>query len=244
MNREEFLHKLPPIEELKESGLKILVLIISRKDGEKAEKFLRERHFLIQYSCMAEGTLGSDISDILGFGSTDKTVLLCVAPGFRIKTALPEIADGLSMHKAGKGIAFTIPLVGMSIPEIPSPKIAHAKELLKDIEKEVDKMYRKITHSIILAIINEGFSEELVEAAKLAGAKGGTIINARGTGTDDAVKFFGINVQSEKEIVAILTRRGKRQAIIDKINDSFGVDCPARGIIVSVPVDGVAGIED
>ena len=244
MDREEFLNKLPPIEELKKSGLKILMIVINRKDGEKAEKFLRDRHFHIQYSFMAEGILGSDILDILGFGSTEKTVVMCLAPGYRIKAALPEIADGLSLNKEGVGIAFTMPINGMIVPEALSPQISQAKELLKDIENEVDKMNHEITHSIVFAIINQGFSEELVEAAKRAGAKGGTILNAYTTGTEDAVKFFGLNVHSEKEIVVILTNREKKQAIMDKINDSFGAVSPAHGVIVSVPVDGVVGIQE
>ena len=244
MHKAELLKKLFPIEELKKSGLKILAIIINRTDGERAERFLRERHFHIQYSCMAEGTLGSDILDMFGFGSIDKTVLLCVAPGFRINIALPEIVYGLSLNKPGKGIIFTIPLIGVGIPDIPSPRIAFAKGLLKDMENEVDKMNHEITHSIILAIINQGFSEELVEAAKLVGAKGGTILNARRTGTEDAVSFFGLNVQSEKEIVAILTHREQKQAIMDELNHSYGIVSPAHGIIVSIPVDGVVGLED
>lgn len=234
---------LSSLDGLSKGGIKMLVTIVNRADGDKTTKFLRERHFHFQFTCMAEGTQGSDILDMLGLDSVDKTVVFCISPGIHINEVLPELIEKLNLKKAGKGIAFTIPLVGFSIPAISPEKQAHLEQWQSNIETEVDKMNDNITHSIILTLINHGHSEELVKAAKAAGATGGTVINARHTGAEDAVKFFGLSVQAEKEMVAILTKRGEKQAIINVINKSFGLNSPARGIVLSLPVDGVFGME-
>ena len=246
MNNQSGLNNnLPTLEELQKNGIKMLVVIVNRADGDKATKFLREQHFYFQFTCMAEGTQGSDILDMLGLGSVDKTIIFCISSGFRINAALPRVEEGLKLRRAGKGIAFTVPLLGVSLPElaIKSERISLISQLLEKLESEVDKVNNSTTHSIILALVDQGNSEELVEAAKAAGAKGGTVVNARRIGGDEVVKFFGLTVQEEKEIVAILTPRENKQVIMDTINESFGVNSSARGIILSVPVDGVVGIE-
>ena len=59
-------------------------------------------------------------------------------------------------------------------------------------------------YEMIFAIVNTGYTEEVMEAVKACGATGGTIINARGTANHEAEKFFGISISSEKEIVMII----------------------------------------
>ena len=61
---------------------------------------------------------------------------------------------------------------------------------------------------LIITIINRGFSEDVVDAAKSAGAQGGTVLHARGTGVHEAEKFFGISIQPEKEMVLTLVPSG------------------------------------
>jgi len=242
MNHDYFLHNFPPIGELDKSGIKALVIIVNRHDGVKTTKYLREMHFHLQFSCMAQGTSGSEIMDLLGLDSIDKAAVLCVSPGFHIDKALPQLTEKLHLKKAGRGIAFTIPLTGVTMPDISSHIKERSKKWLKNMEDEVYHMIETITHNVIISVVNKGYSEELMKAAKAAGAKGGTIINARRTGIEDAVKFFGISLQDEREIVAILTKKESRQAITNAINDSFGMNSQAHGIIFSLPVDSIVGV--
>lgn len=233
---------IPSFEDIHNHGLKMLIVIVNRSDCEKVVKFLRERHFHFQLVCLAQGTAGFEILDLLGFGTTDKAVVLCIAPDFRISDVFSKLADEFKLSRHGKGIAFTIPLLGMAIPAVPSARQEFAKQWQENIEKEVDKMNNDITHSVIITVLNEGYSEELIEKAKAAGAKGGTILNARSTGTEDVVKFFGVSVQAEREIVAILVNRENKSDIMEVLNASYGVSSQARGIVLSLPVDGVAGL--
>ena len=103
-------------------------------------------------------------------------------------------------------------------------------------------MKNQFTHEVIFCIVNSGFSEAVMDAAKKVGAKGGTIINARGTAGKEAEKFFGISVQDEKEIVMILTSAECKSAILEKLYEEVGLNSAGQGIAFSLPVDGVVGL--
>ena len=96
---------------------------------------------------------------------------------------------------------------------------------------------------LIVVIVNNGFSELVMQAAKEKGATGGTVIHGRGTGTDEAEKFFGITITPEKEMVLILVESSLKADIMKEVCKRAGLSTPGHGISFSLPVDGVVGIE-
>ncbi|MDY6387455.1 MAG: P-II family nitrogen regulator [Fibrobacter sp.] len=97
-------------------------------------------------------------------------------------------------------------------------------------------------HEVIFCIVNTGFSETVMEAAKDAGARGGTILNARGTANKEAESFFHIAVQPEKEIVMILVDAKIKDAVLHALYQKAGLDTMGQGIAFSLPVDNVVGL--
>lgn len=97
-------------------------------------------------------------------------------------------------------------------------------------------------YDLIITIVNRGFADEVMSAAKKASAFGGTVINARGTGTHELKEFFGAPIQPEKELVLILTEKEKRNDIMTAICKYAGLEKEGMGISFSLPVDAVAGI--
>jgi type III secretion system FlhB-like substrate exporter len=96
---------------------------------------------------------------------------------------------------------------------------------------------------VILCILNSGFSEEAMDAAKKAGARGGTIMHGRGTASKEAEKLFNITIQPEKEIVMILVKSEIRDKIMKSLYDAVGVNTQAQGIAFSMPVEDTIGIQ-
>lgn len=94
---------------------------------------------------------------------------------------------------------------------------------------------------LILTIVNRGFADEVMDAARDAGATGGTVLYARGTGTREAEKFFGITIQPEKEVVLILASKEQRNPIMQAVCKHVGLDSAGHGISLSLPVDEVVG---
>ena len=98
-------------------------------------------------------------------------------------------------------------------------------------------------YEVIFCIVNEGFSEVVMEAARRGGARGGTVLRARGTANIDAEKFFGISVSPQKEIVMILCGASIRNDIMHALYSTCGLDTPGHGIAFAMPVDAVAGLK-
>ena len=95
---------------------------------------------------------------------------------------------------------------------------------------------------VVLCILNKGFSDVAMDAARAAGARGGTIMHGRGTASKDAEKLFNITIQPEKEIAMILVAGEIRDAVLKALYDAVGVNTEAQGIAFSLPVDNVIGI--
>ena len=97
-------------------------------------------------------------------------------------------------------------------------------------------------YQAILCIVNSGFSETVMAAAIECGAKGGTVINARGTAKEETEKLFNISIHPEKEIVIILATNDISDAILHAVYKACWLNTPGQGIAFTVPVDDVIGI--
>ena len=97
-------------------------------------------------------------------------------------------------------------------------------------------------YEAIFAIVNSGYAEDVMDVARKAGARGGTIINARGVVNETAASFFGITMHSEKEIVMIVAPRNLKDDILNSVYKEMGMDKKARGIAFSLPVSDTAGL--
>ena len=107
----------------------------------------------------------------------------------------------------------------------------------KIIKKESD-----FSHDLIMAVVNHGYSDDLVNSAREAGASGGTVINARAQAHEGVVNFFGISVKEEKDIILLLVNREKKVSIMKALSEAHGLNSKANGIVFSLPVDGVMGM--
>ncbi len=99
-------------------------------------------------------------------------------------------------------------------------------------------------YEVIMCIVNSGFSDAVMDAAREFGAKGGTVIRARGTANAEAEKLYGIAIQPEKEIVMILVDATIKADILHALYKAVGLKTPGQGIAFSMPVDDVVGLAE
>ena len=97
-------------------------------------------------------------------------------------------------------------------------------------------------HEVIFCIVNSGFADEVMNAAREFGASGGTVLRARGTANPDAEKLFNIAIQPEKEIVMILVDAKIKDDILHALYKAVGLNTPGQGIAFSMPVESVVGL--
>ena len=100
----------------------------------------------------------------------------------------------------------------------------------------------KFEHQVVICIVNNGFADEAMDAARDVGARGGTVLSARGTANLEAEKAFQIQIQPEKEMIMILVDDAIKDDVLRALYRSVGTHTPAHGIAFSMPVDGVVGI--
>ncbi len=105
-------------------------------------------------------------------------------------------------------------------------------------------MDNKTKYEAVFCVINAGFSETVMLAARKAGATGGTILKGRGTTSSDAEKTFGITIQPEKEVVIILVPQAIKDDVLRSIYASAGLESESHGIAFSVPVAAAVGLDE
>ncbi len=97
-------------------------------------------------------------------------------------------------------------------------------------------------HEVIFCIVNAGFSEAVMDAAREVGARGGTVLHASGTANTEAEKLFGITIQPEKDVVMILVNSDIRDAVLHALYNSVGLKTAGQGIAFALPVQDVVGL--
>jgi len=231
----------PPAETAK---LKMVFFIVDWHRANVVSNVCIEEKVRFHFTSKARGTANSDILDILGIGSTEKAVITCLEQEVGVPVLLKEARKKLKSYGPGAGIAFTVPLSAINDPVllIFKQSILKNEKIAEESIGEGANMSDKITHDLVLCIVNHGNSDEVMNTARAAGATGGTVLNARGTAHQGAVKFFGVSVQDEKELILILTKRDKKVGIMEAVCKTHGLNSEAQGIILALPVDNVMGL--
>lgn len=221
-------------------SMRLLVLICAPKPANKAAKLFHQGAIPVQYKLNGEGTASSEIMDMLGLGSSDKSILISTLPKHFADIMLLKLRRELRLGRQNTGIAFTIPISGASGSILRMLHQLHEKSnsnMRKDDINLTDNKY-----SLIAAIINRGYSGEVMDVARAAGARGGTIINSRRIGTEEAASFWGLNVLDEKEILLIIATNEGKKKIMTEISEKCGITSDANGLVISLPVDNVIGL--
>ncbi|MDR2662185.1 MAG: hypothetical protein LBC31_04230 [Treponema sp.] len=222
--------------------LDFVIFILDWSNSKEITEILEESHVRFHFICKGRGTASSEILDLLGIGSSEKAVVICLEQNVMVPVLLKRVSKSLGLHNPGAGIAFTIPLSGINKPLLQVFKESIHKNISEEEKKETRKMSQK-KHDLVVIVANQGFSEDLMACAREAGASGGTVINARGLAHQGPVKFFGISVQDEKEIITILTNKDRRLPIMQAVSRRFGIASKAQGIVFSLPAENITGLD-
>ena len=219
------------------SEVYMMVTVIDRKDTERFLEFYAGRQADVQIVALGKGTAGSEILDYLGLEDAEKAVALSVVTGDVWQTIKKGLRQKFRIDVPGTGIAFTVPV----------SSIGGKRELLflldgQDFEKGEETVLKDTAHELIVVIANQGYNEMVMDAARRAGAGGGTVLHARGTGMKRAEKFLGVSLVSEKELVLIVAKTEKKNAIMQAVMQGAGMDTKAKAIVFSLPVTDTAGL--
>lgn len=218
-------------------SLYMMTTIVDRKIANKYVDLYRENDLHVMFLTLGLGTATNDILDYLGLDNPEKAVAFSILLEDSWLEIKKQLQKKLQIDAPGGGIAFITPL--SSIGGKKALQFLLEKE---DYQKQEESTLKNTTHELIIVISEQGYTNLIMDAARAAGAHGGTIIHAKGTGMEAAEKFMGVSLAAEKEIIFIVTKTEEKNAIMQAIMKEAGLDSKAKAITFSLPVTDTAGL--
>lgn len=219
--------------------MQMLVSIVERGKGTKLTELYREYRVIHHLQAAGHGTAASHLMDTLGFGTTERDIILSYAPKAAVERLMGHLKDDDRAQLNAPGIACSLNLSGMTAI------LAVGLSRLDETEPERGEqiLEQSSRHSLILVSVNQGYTDAVMDTARAAGAKGGTVIRARWTGADTVGKFVGITLQEEKEVLAIVASHRERNRVMEDIDKNHGLKTEAQATVISLPIDHTARLD-
>ena len=207
------------------TDMKLLLTIVDRDHGEGIVAITKRAGARGGTILLGRGTAQRWLMQVLGLGDPRKDIVITLLSTDTLHAVEKELRTDPWVSSKVRGVSTVLDvslLVRCASSSVFQPKGAPMSAS---------------THEHISVIVNAGFADDVMAAARKAGATGGTIINARGTGREEDVKFFGITIVPEKELLLILTTRETAPAILDAIRTQPYLTEPGMGIAFCMPVE-------
>ncbi len=218
-------------------NLFLMTTIVDRKVAKKYSELYKENEQHVMFVTLGSGTAANEILDYLGLENTEKAVIFSMQEESAWEKIKKQLQQKLKIDAPGGGIAFTIPL-----SSIGGKKTLQFLLEGQDYQKEEESTLKDTVHELIVVIADQGNIELIMDAARGAGAYGGTVIHAKGTGMEQAEKFMGVSLAAEKEMIFIVTRKEQKNEIMRAIMKKAGLNSRAKSIVFSLPVTDTAGL--
>lgn len=219
------------------SKLYLMTTIINRNLAKKFLKLYDEEGLQVMLFTLGAGTAAGDILDYLGLEATEKAVIFTVLEEGRWFATKKDLQRKFQIDAPGGGIAFIVPL-----SSIGGKKTLQFLTANQEFQKEEESVLKETVHELIVVIANQGYIELVMDAARGAGAYGGTVIHAKGTGMEQAEKFMGVSIAAEKEMIFIVAKKEQKNEIMKAVMEQAGLDSKAKSIVFSLPVTDTAGL--
>ena len=183
---------------------------------------------------LGHGTAVQSMLDLLGIESTEKRVIMTVANPEKTRKFIKEMRRQVYIGIPGHGIIMAVPI----------KSVGGGKTLayLNNGEQQPARYTPELSnrYELIVIVANEGRTDQVMNAARAAGATGGTVLHGKGTGSQN-IKFYNVSIAAEKEVILMVAQNDRKAAIMQSVLHHAGPDSEAGAILFSLPVSEVAG---
>lgn len=211
---------------------KLLIVVTRHGAGDRVARVAREAGARGGTILTGRGCAASRLLQLLCLADTEKDLVFVLAPRADMPAIVSAVRRSPDVFRKSTGIGIVLDVNAivrsawqMAAPQAPDPE----GEAMKETTAR-----GPAGHQLIFAIVNAGYADDLMAAARAAGAGGGTILKARGTGTEADASFFGITIVPEKEVLLVLARDDAAPAIFEAVRTAPCLEEPGSGIIFSV----------
>ena len=219
------------------SGIYMLMTVVKRSVGKRILDLYQKDNLDVNLCMLAKGTATSEMLGCFGMEANEKMVTLSIITEDTWKEVKRDLEQEIQIDVPGTGIAFL-----MSLSSIGGGRTLRFFVDGQTFEKEEESVMKDTTYELIVVVANHGYTEEVMDAAREMGARGGTVLHAKGTGFKKAEKFLGVSIVDEKEMIFIVTKSTEKNKIMKSIMEKAGLSSEAKSVVFSIPVSDVAGL--
>lgn len=217
--------------------LNFVISVVDRERADSMNKLYKELDLPLTVTILGRGTATGEQLATLGLVASEKSVITTVADREKTQQLMKNAKRRLFIDIPGNGIMMSIPLKSVGGGRTLAYFMNSAQE-----SKGAPNM--NFDHELILVILNQSYTDDVMIAARDAGAGGGTVVHAKGIGAKYTQKFFEVSLSNEKEIILIAAKSSKKAEIMKAIVEKAGPDTPAGAIVFSLPISSVAGLRE
>ncbi len=217
--------------------LYMMTTIVDRKIVKKYLDLYKENGQNVMFLSLGVGTATNEMLDYLGLDVNEKAIASSVVEENTWIELKKQLQKKLQIDAPGGGIAFVVPL-----SSIGGKKTLQFLLESNEYQKEEESALKNTNSELIVVIAQQGYTDMIMGAAREAGAYGGTVIHAKGTGQEFAEQFMGVSLAAEKEIVLIVAKTEQKNDIMKAVMEKAGLDSKAKSIVFSLPVTDTAGL--
>ena len=218
------------------SEFSLMVTITNKVNAERFQRLYNEMGATVSFLSYGHGTAASAVLSAFGLERAEKAILHTVIVNEIFPKLRRELERKFVIDVPGTGIVFLVPLSAVG-GKRQLELLTGSQEFLKGEETTL----KNTQQELIVVISNQGYSEQIMNAARSAGAGGGTVIHAKGTGKKSE-KFFGFVLAEEKEMHYIVVSSSIRDAVMRAVMDKAGLRTKAQAVCFAMPVTDVAGM--
>ena len=215
----------------KQSAGKLLIAVVEKHRCDAAVEAARKAGAPGGTVLMGRGTAQNKWLRLLGLDDVEKELLYTLLPAHLVRPVMDALHHAPALAKT-RGILFTVDVLEAVRTSVPAASFSPSQE-----DSMSDHRPAQSGYELLSVIVNHGSADQVMDAARSAGATGGTVIHARGTARPDDATFFGITIVPEKELVMILCPADKSERIMDSIRTDFRDAEPGSGIAFRTAVE-------
>lgn len=221
------------------ANMQLLLSIVQRGEGMLLARTYETFRVTQHFQSAGQGTAASHLLDTLGFGTSERDVLLSIAPKDTVRQLMYYLTDQDRPSLGAKGIACSLDISGLSAI------LALGLSRIEAMEPERGEMLMEQGnhHGLILVAVNQGYTDAVMDTARECGARGGTVIRARWVGAKTVEKFSGITIQEEKELLAIVAAAKDQKKIMEEIIRLHGLRSSPQAVVIGLPIDHMAKLD-
>ncbi len=211
-----------------------ILAVLDRETAPRMEEIYRSSGTRVGISQIASGTAKNDVLVRYGLAKTEKRIVGTIATASQQRMIFSMARKELYMDIPGNGIIAATPIKSVAGKQ--------ALDFLTDSEITGGVPKMDFEYELIVAVVREGYADTAMDAARDAGAGGGTVLHAKGTGGERGKEFFSVRFAEEKDVVYIVAHRDEKAAVMKAINAKAGPATEAKGICFSMPISSVMGL--